>query len=812
MDYISAEIRLRPTRFAFLVRPGDTASLQKIFQTNTCLWGGQFNPIIPYFERVPKWWERNGIRFDNANQILNGYVDFFEPDLIVEAETGISECLHFDEDRVVPLSSILARSDDRQRRSYGLSVIDVYRHLYETRFQFVQRNTPHVALVSAISDGFGAFAACLFGGFPKQKFLKYFDAAFNDVFAPKKVRLNPKILLELYKNRAVSALHMGSAELEVDFVNHEDPALFVMDARQPNDLIDFWNYRAVHRDVVGIPVQWIEQLSDFCKELIVRNYRPLPGNDHGVMIRPKVMFSRSIPQSELEKLHASYLRVDQEGANVVQTWCPPIWRPSPNFVVRSCRPTVTFSEKKININVDLENPSIRFDTLHPEFASKFGGSRRWANVVRIDDWSYSDHLATVYPTDVRSPLVPKLVQGGDKVISTTEGLTIYPRFKDLPQSWKLVDGGDAFREWLGTKKISARMSESGRATQQIVQTLKGFWGVHAISNKGVIELLDQMARRPITHSMHRREFENRIKSAIGKDIWRNRVFETMVERKAVELGYELKCSKCGSWSWHRLSQLGEVITCDLCLRQFEFPMADPSNSDHARWAYRVIGPFALPDFAKGGYAAALAIRVFSERARGIGGNDMTWCAGHELTTESGKKAEFDFALWHQRKQMFGTDYPTEMVFGEAKSFGRDAFQVVDIERMKMLAETVPGAILVFATMKDAAEFSKDELRRLRALAVWGREYNRGRRQTRAPVIILTGTELFSSHDLDSAWKEKGGKHAQLVEHPSVDLDHLRTLADMTQQLYLDMPPYGTWLQKKWEARDKKRKRRLAAQN
>lgn len=50
-------VRLRPTRFGFLVSPGDTATLRQVFETNTCLWGGKYNPVIPVFKRRPPWWE-----------------------------------------------------------------------------------------------------------------------------------------------------------------------------------------------------------------------------------------------------------------------------------------------------------------------------------------------------------------------------------------------------------------------------------------------------------------------------------------------------------------------------------------------------------------------------------------------------------------------------------------------------------------------------------------------------------------------------------------------------------------------------------
>ena len=362
--------------------------------------------------------------------------------------------------------------------------------------------------------------------------------------------------------------------------------------------------------------------------------------------------------------------------------------------------------------------------------------------------------------------------------------------------------------WFKENKISAVFSDAGRATQQIIQTLGGFWGVRSIANEGIVRLLDEMSRKPVTHSAHYAEFKNKVGNAVNKDIWRKRSFETLVERKAVELGLELKCSKCGSWTWYPVKQLDYSMICGLCLKQFNFPIANPGDPNQSKWAYRVIGPFALPDYARGGYSAALAIRFFANVIGRMDTSVVTWSSGQELKLPSGKKSEADFILWHQRKEMLGLDHPTEIVFGEAKSFGNDAFKDDDISRMKLLGESFPGAILVFATMKEASQLSKDEIKRIGKLAEWGREYDRERRQTRAPVIMLTGTELFAAHSLNQSWKEKGGKHEQLISPAwvSVRLNNLGILSDLTQQLYLNLPPYSTWREEKWKKHLNRRKK------
>ena len=54
--------------------------------------------------------------------------------------------------------------------------------------------------------------------------------------------------------------------------------------------------------------------------------------------------------------------------------------------------------------------------------------------------------------------------------------------------------------------------------------------------------------------------------------------------------------------------------------------------------------------------------------------------------------------------------------------------------------------------------------------------------------------MFTEYSLEESWKEKGGRHEKLIKPAaiSVRLDNLRILADLTQQLYLGMPSYGSF--------------------
>ena len=79
----------------------------------------------------------------------------------------------------------------------------------------------------------------------------------------------------------------------------------------------------------------------------------------------------------------------------------------------------------------------------------------------------------------------------------------------------------------------------------------------------------------------------------------------------------------------------------------------------------------------------------------------------------------------------------------------------EITKMKLLAKAFPGSFIVFATMKEAEELSPEEIERIRKLALWGREYDKQRKQQRAPVIVLTGTELFADFSFGKCLEKKG---------------------------------------------------------
>lgn len=806
MGTIHADIRLRPTRFAFMVKPDELETLRTIFEVNTCLWGGKFNPVIPVFKRRPQWWDRKPHRFETPQAIVNGYLDYFEPDILVVTSGLQDSTFGFDKDRVISLEQLVADSewDSSDLVSHGTSVLSLYRDLYKREFQFAKRDPDNFLYVESQGSSHAAMCAAIFGAFPKKGRLAQLRADFDDVFTPQQVRLGSNTVAALFERVGRTPLHLTQEGLEIDFDHAKDPKLFVLDSTKPADLIDYWNLRAGVSPIVPIPLQYVSELSPFVRSFIESNYRPLPRNRNGVMIRPSVMFGRSIPEEECNALFAEHFRVETPGANSMQTWYPAIWTNQSELMVAPTRPRVTAAENSHYIPLEAETFNIQFDALEPSFAEKFGGEARWVNVVKLGDGSYSDGLATVYPENYRDPRLPDFGNGIGQILPTREGYVAFCRYSGMPHFWQLESATAAIRRWLEGRQIKARISGSGRATQQIVQTLGGLGRIGAIANREIVKLFDGLSRKPINKTMQHDNFRNCVQNAGKGSVWNRNAFQILVDKNAVEIGLEVCCTKCGNWSWYALQFLANELACQLCLKAYAFPATDPGGGKSTRWAYRVVGPFAQPNYAQGGYAAALSMRFFSN-VLGPQRGKVAWAAGQELTMPDGSKAEADFILWYRREKMFGARFQTQTIFGEAKSFGRDTFTTDDVARMKALAEEFPGSVLVFSTMRAPGELSQEEVYRLASLAQWGRHRERGRDQSRAPVIVLTGTELFAEYSLSHEWKALGGRHAELISPAYVRIENLHILADLTQQLYLGLEPYHSYQTKRWE-RQKQRSR------
>lgn len=799
MPELQAKIRLRPTRIGFLVRPSDKKSLRQIMRINATLWGGLYNPIIPVFTRVPKEWK--GDMFSKSGKdIARGYIKLFEPDVYVEAEEGLIEkvgVIGLRRDHLEKKVTLLDNFFENEYRGlyepeFGQSVFDILEEIYEKERKFQLRDA-QPAIYSANQDLFSE--ACI-GCYPTHESVKYLKEHYFDVYRPDEIKPSPALWLKIYGDQCETPFSVTNKHLDVFRTWHNEPIIYVFDPTNSSDIIDLWNLRIQPSPVYPVPIKWLTDLTEPLRKFIINNHRPLKGNLHGVMHYVTVEVSRSIGEAAAKESIIPHFDGLPNGSFSIKFWRTRIWDVDYNchFVQQSERAMVTAQESDQAIELKDNSLMGTFDSLAPQFAERFGGSNnRWANVIRVSPPFGGSHVALSLPYNALDRTWP--YTGIDDFAVGREGWTFLQRFKSSQQMVHFLRQEEAFTRWFNRFLLKAKVSEAGRIARQILESLDGFWGLYLVDDKETIQFINKQAlstrKYCNTESGESVEEDFRGRSAsinewlqiIGrrKNAGCHHLIELShyVKHGVVKVGLETECSHCGARNWHGLDEVSYEVRCLRCLKYYDFPQGNLKRANK-NWRYRVIGPFAVPDYAQGAYTSLLTIRFFSS----MGSHDAPISFSTALDLEGEYlKAEIDFAIWMPEERKFDVNGEPRLIIGEAKSFGENAIKDDDLTKLKESATALPGSTIVISVLKE--EFSDAEKERLRDFVEWAREpINYGPRHW---VILLTGTELFSHH-LEQTWKELGEPFTDQADYHNIH--SLEPLSNATQSIYLGLEPFG----------------------
>lgn len=791
MNDIDIVLRLRPTRFAFLVRPENKQALKKIFQINTCIWGGTFNPVIPFFSSRPVWWDRNGGLREDPTQITKGYIKFFKPDFIVETERGTAKKFGVSEKYVLWIDDILSQNN-QTKNGYGLNAFHVYKSLFHEVFKFTMRSDiPCFNIVTNDKD-LELFSAAIFGSFPDDGALNYIKSAYDRVFDPKQQNITSKLLLDSFDKELIFPLKISAYKLQdIDQFSRWDPVILIIDPTKPNDLIDMWNLRIFRRNFIVIPITWLNDCRDIIKNKIINSFKSFEQN--GLMALTTVMIGRSFGLKVREKI-IKLINADCNGRVVFEVNYPRIWCHS-LYLGRPDAP-VQVEAKSLKTIAKISNDErkiIAINGIHPDFVEGWSTEElKWANEaifspfnnvinpgVIVDNLEYDNFPRNDY----------SLSYNKDDVIRTN-GRTIafFPSHVNLPTYMPFYNGTELFMDWLKIYGIESLPSRPGRIMTQMLNALKSFMNVRFLQDDAIVTTLNTMTVNGIraggdeTTLDKWRDIAKQAKCTLRKD---NVDFhlERLCELNVLHPGIRIECTVCGEFNWYPVDDgIKLILNCTHCFNNFNFPVARPHKN--AIWSYRSQGPFAVKNFALGSYTSIFAIK-FLRMLLEFGETRVTWtCSLNQVIKgkNGGEKELFDFAMWWQPGSLHEKD--VKLIFGESKSKAKDCFKSKDIRNMKKLAVKFPGSTIIFATLKSALD--DKEKRAIRNLAEWGRKFDKRKRSFRADVVVLTANELYSKKPWLIAWNALGGKHASLMATFMHQEDILDQLSNFTQQVYLDM--------------------------
>ncbi len=785
---------LRPIKLAFFVPPGDQIALLRAIELATILWGGAYCPILPAYKKLPRAWKEEPVHLGSVESILKGYVGTFDPDFLVPLGGAKDNIPEFDELEVITEDEIVTAFNSDGTPMYGVGIHEILDDLIEKHLRYELRH-PLIPVIPEIDRRYVPFLASIVGKLPTNEIDKIGDALVRD-FGGQKVGCSLDNFWEFFRHDWLTPRRMSYWNLtqRTSPEPHNLRCIFYLDARNFIDIIDFWNLRAAGFHVMPLPRQRRDDpdLLKHVKEFAERSVRTNRYNPD-LKYNANVIKGRTIKESEFEEFAKHTLRPAVGDALLtLSVHYPRLWDEwARRYDVGEI---ATVKAKETTEERGSVHDELSFNAVAPDFAAEFVGSAkpRFANEIDLVALDNVEPIASVIP------------QGGPKLAQEISGRSL--------EHWRLSKRGlvhlanapghsaslpvpraqHVVEKWFETRGWGTGISDAGQIILRLVHHLGGTYGIGRLRDEGMIRLLREITDEQFIGLHKLRAKLHALKSNWGKKDPSLRI-QSLIESRFVTLGIRTKCPACGQRTWCSIEDLQPVVRCTECLSDLALPTHSPERA--LEWTYRAIGPLASRRGAFDAISVLLTHSFFSHNLHG----STTPAFGLTLARSGNDESfELDLALF-LRSPSLESDR-TELVFAECKSYNE--FTRRDASRMGAVAGEFPGVVLVFATLRDC--ITDKEKRLLRPVVNRGRRYWKAERPFN-PVLVLTGTELFSWKSPTNTWEDKGGRHAAF-RHRWFESDLIK-LCDATQQLYLDMDPWYDWLEDKRAKRTRRRKRK-----
>lgn len=771
---------LRPIRFAFLIDPSVEDNLLQAIQLSTLMWGGAYNPIIPILRRAPRSWQGRH-KNPSARQVAEGLLQAFDPDYVVRIGDISSNKLDIGHRAELQPSDVTEGLEKYHTLKYGISLFELLSHFASKELTFI-RKQPLSVYFPCYNKTHQAFLASIFGSL-SQNAKAILESTYSSAVDSYNKVCNLDNYQELFNQnimfpRRLTSLHLGSL---TQYPAYRRNCVMLIDARKILDIIDFWNLRAAGWNINPIPVQRMNDspIVDDAIQFIEETYAAFNEEEHSHNTTV-ILKGRSVAE---EKFRAFGSRLKVEPAKSpqcpkfgYQTYYPRIW----NEWARSKDDADPLRVEAERRSIDFRDGNrITFRTLDPSFIERvsINSVARFANEIEVRTFGGGDATSEVIP-EGGSDLIRGMGAFGHKEWRFSKSGPVYlSAFCDSSIMMTVPNAEKIFSGWLASYGLQTKLSSAGKIGRQILKQVDGIWGTTFLANENMLNLLQDLSKeRSVKYdeilgklSVIAQEQGGRVE---GLDILRQ-----LLKMQVIRLGAEIQCAVCDRRSWYSVTDLDYELLCRSCNERFRMPAESPRD---IRWSYRAVGPFSLRGRANGSFAVLLTYRLFSVLLR----RASTAFLSFEIMGDEGDR-EVDLGLFIKEVKL--SQSVVETIFAECKSY--EKFTRKDVERMRMLADQVPGCVLVFSTLRRG--LSESETKLLRPLANYGRKCWRAGKAY-SPVMIVTGTELLSRQEPLGTWRNCGGVHIKWASGFRGTTSTVVELCDATQQIYLGMRPWHEW--------------------
>jgi hypothetical protein len=531
--------------------------------------------------------------------------------------------------------------------------------------------------------------SAVFGEFPTEGSFANCRPHFEGTLDGKQETIQPAEFHKLFARKFLYPLRVGRHQLSTYHQGWTpDPMLFYMDEREPYDIIEFWNLRALGWRIWPLPRSLAPSLTGYCEEFITNSHRPYPppsnaGEDASFLC------SRTCPFDEMQQYVSKLKR--PPSYFVTHDWrFPRLWEEWGRHADHA-EPQLVECEIKSADAMSLGGSILSVATVLPEFIEKhqiLTPTHACTNVLE----SFPDGAAVI-PWQLIDPSFFATGARDERVWVGREGICSVAGEYASHRHLRLPNSFNVFTAWAQRNGLEIQLSAPGRTAEQMINALGGLGGARLIGNEELIKVLDRMAngtleidapgdsesgsdrRRPRKSSIPLHQIQQVLKRANNDNAYAaENHLAGLLGGNVLALGVEVPCSECEHATWFALEQLSTKLKCSRCLREFDFPLTRPNK---ITWSYRVQGPFAVENYAHGAYCVGAALHFLSEELS----HECTWITSFTLRAkdQSRDNAEADFGAFLKPAGFSELTDPV-LVLGECKTFGD--FESRDFDRVR----------------------------------------------------------------------------------------------------------------------------------
>ncbi len=579
------ETKARPIKLAYLVEPDTAEQVRNAIRLSSSLWGGMYFPILPLYQRMPATWRDKPLKAPPARNVILGSLEAFDPDILVQLSRAVPDFITKTGLQIIKPDDIwkpLAR--DSLSPIFGIGIFELLSDIFDKYFKY-KRKYPIKVLMPKISSGLSLFWASLFGEF-QPAITSVVEKRYAEPLEIQSLDFQPEKLAEVMGGDVLFPRRITQWGLDPLSRSgfRKDARVYFMDATKIEDVVDFWNLRALGGSVLPLPkqLQANPQIHTIVTEFLKAHRRPWrhqPGvYDHASIIR-----SRNSTMEELQEF-AKTLHFDLEPGETgnsaffdLQHWYPRIWdqwgRDKDGAV-----PDDPFAEEESSTEVaETSKLTVQLKPILPDFAFKHGyhGEPRCANEISFRLYGADEYLAEVFPKSPGANL-DRAISGfaslrGDWRIGRN-GLVRLVKYEHT-ETRNMPSAENVVFAWLRDRGWEPTLSAPGLLANQIQRKVGGHVGL--LRNEKLLGLLEHMNGgrvkqdgTPLEDNEIGQERDlpvGEVKSRLAGSSRRRDIYEYLLSKGIFKLGLRVQCTHCLRRSWLALPNVRDSLACPRCL-------------------------------------------------------------------------------------------------------------------------------------------------------------------------------------------------------------------------------------------------------